>query len=60
VGSNPTQGVDVSVVLCVGSGLATGWSLIQGVLLNVFRIKKLKKAAKVEQKDLVDNELQRM
>jgi hypothetical protein len=33
VGSNPTQGMDdcvrlfyVYVVLCVGSGLATGWS----------------------------------
>jgi hypothetical protein len=39
VGSNPSQGMDVyvrlfcvSVVLCVGSGLATGWSLAQGVL----------------------------
>jgi hypothetical protein len=49
VGSNPTQGMDVSlclfyvcVVLCVGSGLVTGWSLIQGVLLDVYRIKKLK------------------
>jgi hypothetical protein len=27
VGSNPTQGMDVCVVLCVGSALATGWSL---------------------------------
>jgi hypothetical protein len=25
----------VSVVLCFGSGLATGWSLVQGVLLSV-------------------------
>jgi hypothetical protein len=42
VGSNPTQGMDVCVcvysvcaVLCVGSSLATGWSVIQGVLLSV-------------------------
>jgi hypothetical protein len=39
VGSNPSRGVDVCVrfycvciVLCVGSGLATGWSPVQGVL----------------------------
>jgi hypothetical protein len=39
VGSNPTQGMDVCVrlfcvcvVLCLDSGLATGWSLFQGVL----------------------------
>jgi hypothetical protein len=39
VGSNPTQGMDiclrlfsVCVVLCVGSGLVTGWSLVQWVL----------------------------
>jgi hypothetical protein len=33
VGSNPTQGMDVyvSVVLCVGSGFATGLSVVQGV-----------------------------
>jgi hypothetical protein len=42
VDSNPTQGMDVCVrlfcvciVLCVGSGLATGWSLVQGVLPSV-------------------------
>jgi hypothetical protein len=42
VGSNPTQGMGVCVrlfcvcvVLCVGSGLATGWSLVQGVLPSV-------------------------
>jgi hypothetical protein len=50
VDSNPTQGMDVYVrlfcvciVLCVGSGLATGWSPVQGVLPTVYRIKKLKK-----------------
>jgi hypothetical protein len=44
VGSNPTWGMDVCVcvVLCVGSGLATGWSSFQGVLPTVYRIKKLK------------------
>jgi hypothetical protein len=49
-GSNPTQGMDVCivciycvcVVLCVGSGLATGWSSVQLVLPTVNRIKKLK------------------
>jgi hypothetical protein len=33
----------VCVVLCVSSGLATGWSTVQGVLPAVYRIKKLKK-----------------
>jgi hypothetical protein len=49
VGSNPTRGMDVCVrlfyvcvVLCTGSGLATGWSPIQGVLPTVCRINKLK------------------
>jgi hypothetical protein len=32
----------VSAVLCAGSRLATGWSPVQGVLPNVYRIKKLK------------------
>jgi hypothetical protein len=31
------------VVLCVGSGLAMGWSHFQGVLPTLYRIKKLKK-----------------
>jgi hypothetical protein len=44
VGSNPTQDMDVwcvcaffcvYVVLCLGRGLATGWSLVQGVLPSV-------------------------
>jgi hypothetical protein len=42
VGSNPVQLMDVCVrlfcvyvVLCVGSGLATGWSPVQGVLRTV-------------------------
>jgi hypothetical protein len=33
----------VCVVLCVGRGLATGWSPAQGVLPTVYGIKKLKK-----------------
>jgi hypothetical protein len=33
----------VYVVPCVGSGLATGWSLVQGVLPSMYRIKKLNK-----------------
>jgi hypothetical protein len=52
VGSNTTRGMDVCVRLfcvvpCVGSGLATGWSPIQGVLPTVYRIKKLKKRRRV-------------
>jgi hypothetical protein len=41
VGSNPNRGMDVCVclfcvyVLCVGSGPATGWSPVQGVLPTV-------------------------
>jgi hypothetical protein len=42
VGSNPTQDMDVyvrlfcvCVVLCIGSGLATGWFPFQGVLPTV-------------------------
>jgi hypothetical protein len=49
VGSNPTRGMDVCVrlfcvcvVLWVGSGLPTGWSLVQGVLPIMYRIRKLK------------------
>jgi hypothetical protein len=46
VGSNPTQGMDVCLYLfcvCAGSGLATGWFPVQGVLPTVYRIKNLKK-----------------
>jgi hypothetical protein len=50
VDSNSTQGMDVCVhlfrvyvVLCVGSGLAAGWSPVQGVLPTVYSVKKLKK-----------------
>jgi hypothetical protein len=44
VGSNHTQGMDACVfILCVGGGLATGWSPVQGVLPTVYRSKKLKK-----------------
>jgi hypothetical protein len=57
VGSNTTWGMDVCVrlfcvcvVLCVGSGFATGWSPVQGVLPTVYRIKKLKKRQKARQR----------
>jgi hypothetical protein len=50
LGSNPTQGMDVyvrlfcvHVVLCVDSGLASGWSPVKVVLPTVCRINKLKK-----------------
>jgi hypothetical protein len=49
VGSNPTRGIDVSVrlfcvcvVLCVGSGLATGLSPVRGVLPAVCRLRNWK------------------
>jgi hypothetical protein len=32
----------VCVVLCVGSGLATGWSLVQGVLPTVYVLRNWK------------------
>jgi hypothetical protein len=39
MGSNPTQDMDVccvyAFILCLGSGLATGWSLNQEVLQSV-------------------------
>jgi hypothetical protein len=44
VGSNSARGMDVCVypvfvLSCVGSGLATGWSLVQGVLPIVYKCK---------------------
>jgi hypothetical protein len=49
VSSNSTQGMDlyvrlfcIYVVLCVGRGLATGWSPAGGVLPTKYGIKKLK------------------
>jgi hypothetical protein len=49
MGSNPNQGMDVCVrlfcvwvVLCVGWGLATGWSPVQGVLPAVYRLRNIK------------------
>jgi hypothetical protein len=50
VGSSLTWGMDVCVRLfcvCVGSGLATGSSPIQGVYRLCIGLKNLKKAAKV-------------
>jgi hypothetical protein len=44
VGSNPTQGMDVCVycVFVLGNGLATGWSLVQGVLPTLYRLENWK------------------
>jgi hypothetical protein len=58
VGSNPTQGIDVCivclfcvcVVLCVGTGLVKALFPVQGVVPTVYRVKKLKKAAKAQQR----------
>jgi hypothetical protein len=38
----------VCVVVCVGSGLAKGWSPVQGVLPTVCRFKKLRKRPRSE------------
>jgi hypothetical protein len=50
VGSNPTRGMDVCehlfclcVFPCVGSGLATVWSPVQGVLLTVYKLRDWKR-----------------
>jgi hypothetical protein len=50
VGLNPTRRMDICVrlfcvcaVLCAGSGLATSWSPVQGVLPTVCRFENLKK-----------------
>jgi hypothetical protein len=68
VGSNPTRGMDVCVdvfcvyvLLCVGNGLATGLFPVQGLLPSVYRIKKLKNAAKVQKKGyiLIDRQTDR-
>jgi hypothetical protein len=45
VGSNPIQGIDVCVysmfvLPCVGTGLASGWSRVQGILPTMCKIKK--------------------
>jgi hypothetical protein len=49
VGLNPTQGMDVCVlILCVGCGLATGWYPVRGVLPTVYGVNKLKKSARVQ------------
>jgi hypothetical protein len=56
MGSNPTQSMDVSVrlfcvcvVLCVGSGIATGWSPIKRILPTVYKDQETEKAAKAQQ-----------
>jgi hypothetical protein len=58
VGSNSTGGMEVCAcvcvcarlfcvcVLCVGSGNATDWSPVQGLLTTVDRIRKAEKEAK--------------
>jgi hypothetical protein len=55
LGSNFTGGMDVCVrlfyvVLCVGSGLAMGWSPVQGVLPNVYQINKLKERPRLNKR----------
>jgi hypothetical protein len=60
MGSNPTRGMNVCIMcvysvcvaLCVGRGLATGWSPVQGVLPTVNKDKETEKADKVQQRDV--------
>jgi hypothetical protein len=66
VGSNTNRGMDVSVrffcvcvVLCIGgggSGLATGWGPVQGVLPSVYRIKNLKRRGCIAIDRYIDRE----
>jgi hypothetical protein len=46
VGMNPTGGMYVD--FCVGGGLATGWSPVQGDLPIVYGIKKVKKESSAQ------------
>jgi hypothetical protein len=46
VSSNPTRWIDGCVVLCVGSGLATGWSPVQGALPTPYKIANLKRRSR--------------
>jgi hypothetical protein len=39
---SPCAFIHVCIVLCVGSGLATGWSPVQGVLPTVYRFRNWK------------------
>jgi hypothetical protein len=55
VGSNPTQGIYVCVVLSVGSGLATSWSHVQRVLPCI-RLRNLKKRPRPNKGMLSDRE----
>jgi hypothetical protein len=52
MGSNLTPSMDtcVHIILRVGGGLTMDRSSIKGILLTVYRIKKLKKAAKAQQR----------
>jgi hypothetical protein len=57
MGSNPIADMDVSVslfcvcvVLCVGSGLAKGWSPIRIVVLTLYRTTKSEKKVRDQQK----------
>jgi hypothetical protein len=61
VGSNSTLAMDVYVrlfcvfaAMCVGRGLATGWSPFQGVVDCVYRITRLKKATRAQKKGCRD------
>jgi hypothetical protein len=66
VGSNPTGGMDVCVrlfsvcvVLCVGSGLVTGRSPIQGVLQAVCMITKTEREPKPNKRAVEPNKEER-
>jgi hypothetical protein len=57
MGSNPNQGMNVCVrlvcvcvVLRVDSGLVTGWSYVQGVLLSVKKDPETEEEARAQQR----------
>jgi hypothetical protein len=66
VGLNPTRIMDVCVrvfcfcvVLCVGSGLTTGWSPVQGVLPTKYRLRNCKSGQGPKGYRAIDKERER-
>jgi hypothetical protein len=48
--SHSRHGCLCALILCLGSGFATGWSPVQGVLPTVYKMKKLKKRPRSNKK----------
>jgi hypothetical protein len=48
--ADQSHGVCCCVILCAGSGLSTGWSPVQGVIPTAYKIKKLRKGDRTQQR----------